>query len=316
MTSHNNTKKNPLTVLGDFAWDVLIRTNSELLPGGDSFGEVMIAPGGSAANVAVWASRCGLKTAFVGKVGRDRFGQMAADDLEWEKVDTHLIGTSEHRTAAVSVWIDHEGQRSMVSGQGADFYLLTSELPVSIFKNTQHLHLSAWSLFRDPPRSASRMASKIVKESGGTVSLDPASFQIIGEIGAEKFMSYIRDLNIDIFFPNFEEGRVLSGEKNPKAIIRKLSEMIPGAIIALKLDSNGALIMSEGKETLIPAATNSIIDATGAGDAFAGAFLSRYLQGCDISTSGKFAVKISAWVVNHISARPHSDKALENILQS
>lgn len=312
----NHTKKIPLTVLGDFAWDVLIRTNSELLPGGDSFGEVMIAPGGSAANVAVWASRCGLKTTFVGKVGRDRFGQMAADNLAWENVDAHLIGTSEHRTAAVSVWIDHQGQRSMVSGQGADFYLLTSELPVSIFKNTRHLHLSAWSLFRDPPRSASRMAAKTVKGSGGTVSLDPASFQIIGEIGPDKFMSYIRDLNIDIFFPNFEEGRVLSGEKNPKAIIKKLSEMMPGAIIGLKLDSNGAMILDDVKLTHIPSATNTIIDATGAGDSFAGAFLTKYLNGADISVSGKYAVKISGWVVNHISARPHSDDALEKLIQS
>ena len=46
----------PLCVIGDFAWDVLIRTNSQLLTGGDTFGEVMLTPGGSAANVAVWAS--------------------------------------------------------------------------------------------------------------------------------------------------------------------------------------------------------------------------------------------------------------------
>jgi hypothetical protein len=60
----------PLCVLGDFAWDVLIRTNSELLRGGDTFGEVMLTPGGSAANVAVWASRCGMNTRFVGKIGK------------------------------------------------------------------------------------------------------------------------------------------------------------------------------------------------------------------------------------------------------
>ncbi len=50
----------PLCVIGDFAWDVSIRTNSELLRGGDTFGEVMLTPGGSAANVAVWAARCGV----------------------------------------------------------------------------------------------------------------------------------------------------------------------------------------------------------------------------------------------------------------
>jgi ribokinase len=70
-----------LCVLGDFAWDVLIRTNSELLKGGDTFGEVMMLPGGSAANVAVWAARCGLSTSFIGKIGRDRMGQLAIENL-------------------------------------------------------------------------------------------------------------------------------------------------------------------------------------------------------------------------------------------
>ena len=71
----------PLCVIGDFAWDVLIRTNSQLLTGGDTFGEVMLTPGGSAANVAVWAKRCGLDTEFIGKIGRDRLGHMEREDL-------------------------------------------------------------------------------------------------------------------------------------------------------------------------------------------------------------------------------------------
>ena len=49
----------PLVVVGDVVWDVLIRTNTQLLRGGDTFGEVELAPGGSAANAAVWARRCG-----------------------------------------------------------------------------------------------------------------------------------------------------------------------------------------------------------------------------------------------------------------
>ena len=76
-----------LCVVGDFAWDVLIRTNNNLLKGGDSFGEVMLTPGGSAANLAVWAKRCGLNTRFIGKIGRDRFGQLAREDLEKEKIE-------------------------------------------------------------------------------------------------------------------------------------------------------------------------------------------------------------------------------------
>ena len=83
----------PLCVIGDFAWDVLIRTNTKLLTGGDTFGDVILTPGGSAANVAVWASRCGLQTEFIGKIGRDRLGQLAREDLAKERVITHFVET-------------------------------------------------------------------------------------------------------------------------------------------------------------------------------------------------------------------------------
>ena len=55
-----------LCVLGDFAWDVLIRTNNELLKGGDTFGEVMLLPGGSAANVAEWNDQVDGLSAYNG----------------------------------------------------------------------------------------------------------------------------------------------------------------------------------------------------------------------------------------------------------
>ncbi len=306
----------PLLVLGDFAWDMLIRTNTELLPGGDAFGEIMLAPGGSAANVAVWAARCGLETAFIGKIGRDRFGQLAVENLADEKVQAHFVYTDEHRTAAVAVWIDHRGKRSMVSGQGADFYLLPSELPVKKIKQAKHLHLTAWSFFTDPPRAAARQAAKLAKETGATISFDPGSFQVIQQIGAKNFLANVTDLNIDIFFPNLEEGQVLGSAMEPEKIARQLAEVFPEAIIALKLDAQGAMILQKGELTSIPPGTNNLIDATGAGDSFAGAFLAKYLRKADAIEAARFAVRVSAWVVNHIGARPWPDRQLRQVLSA
>jgi ribokinase len=195
-----------LSVIGDFAWDVLIRTNTELQRGGDTFGEVMLMPGGSAANVAVWAARCGTSTAFVGKVGRDRMGQLAQENLDAEGVGAHLVESDAHLTGSVAVFVDHSGERSMVSGHGADFYLLPSELPGDMIAHSDHLHLTAWSFFTDPPRSAARRAARIAQESGATLSFDPGSFQMIQEMGVESFLSVTTDLGIDIFLPNKEEG--------------------------------------------------------------------------------------------------------------
>ena len=308
--------KTPLIVLGDYAWDVLIRTNSKLLPGGDTFGEVMLAPGGSAANVAVWAGRCGLETMFVGKIGRDNFGELAEDDLKSEKLEAYFIHTDAHLTGSVAVWIDETGERSMVSGKGADHYLLPSELPVKQLQRCGHLHLSAWSFFADPPRAAARRAAKIVHEAGGTISFDPGSFQLIGEMGVKAFLEITRDLSIDLLLPNYDEGKILTGKKTPPDMARKLSVLYPEALIALKLDADGSLILDKGKITEIPAGSNRLIDATGAGDSYAGAFLAKYLGGSSAVNAAKFATKISAWVIEHLGARPKGNAALRTILRS
>lgn len=304
----------PLCVLGDFAWDVLIRTNSELLRGGDTFGEVMLTPGGSAANVAVWASRCGMNTRFVGKIGRDRFGQLAQEDLEREKVIAHLVETEAHSTGSVAVFVDHTGQRSMVSGHGADFYLMSSELPVEAISSAQHLHLTAWSFFTDPPRSAARKAARLAREHGATVSFDPGSFQMIQEMGVSNFLAVTADLDFDIVLPNKEEGQVLTGCDEPLAIAEALTKIFPRALIVLKLDAEGALLYDNGNATHIPPATNNLVDATGAGDSFAGSFLAHYLVHKSPVEAARFATTISAWVIEHIGARPSADARLKTVL--
>lgn len=304
-----------LTVLGDLAWDVLIRTNSELLAGGDTFGEVVLAPGGSGANVAVWAARCGMNVQFIGKIGRDHFGYLAEDHLHKEGVKAHVIRTDAYPTASIAVWIDHVGERSMVSGKGADFYLLPSELPRALLEQATHLHLTAWSLFTDPPRSAACRAAKVAKRSGATLSLDPGSFQMTQEMGVQRFLDATTPLGVDILFPNYEEGSTLTGERQPEAIVHKLSELYPGALIALKLDAQGALILENEQLLPIAPATQQLIDATGAGDSFAGAFLSHYLARQDAAAAGRFACQISAWVIERLGGQAPVDDSLREILQ-
>lgn len=303
-----------LTVLGDFNWDIIIRTKRELLSGGDTFGEVLMAPGGSAANVAVWAQRCGLQTSFIGKIGDDMLGQLAKEDLRSEGVEYKLLETKEHKTGTVAVFVNHKGERSMISGQGADFYLLEPELPTSLLEQTNHLHLTAWSFFTDPPRSAARTAAKIAKAAGATISFDPGSFQMIDEMGVKKFLEITNDLAIDIIFPNFEEGKILSGFSEPQNIVKSLAEHYPKALIALKLDAKGALLYKDNESFAIPANNNKALDATGAGDSFAGAFLAKYLKSNDIKESALFANDIASWVVEHIGSRPSANQELTELI--
>ena len=305
-----------LCVVGDFAWDVLIRTNNNLLKGGDSFGEVMLTPGGSAANLAVWAKCCGLNTRFIGKIGRDRFGQLAREDLIKENIEHHFVETDAHLTGSVAVFVDQTGERSMVSGHGADFYLIPSELPRNVITSSNHLHLTAWSFFTDPPRSAARTAAQLAQQNNLTISFDPASFQMISEMGVEQFLSWTKDLAINIFFPNYDEGRVLTGCDEPEAIVRALATIYTDALIILKLDADGALVFDGKTATQIPPATNNLVDATGAGDSFAGAFLAHYLQSNSLVDAARFATAVAAWVIEHLGARPTADARLQQIIQA
>lgn len=305
-----SVESSSLCVLGDYAWDVLIRTNSELLRGGDTFGEVVLLPGGSAANVAVWAARAGTAVTFVGKIGRDQMGMLAREELVRERVDHRLIETDAHVTGSVAVFVDHTGERSMVSGHGADFYLLPSELPRPSIAGSSHLHLTAWSFFTDPPRSAAREAARIAKSSGATISFDPGSFQMIGDMGVDVFLEVSTDIGVDVFLPNKEEAAVLTGSSEPEVAAKRLSSLFDGALIVMKLDADGALVCENGSMHRVPPSSNRLVDATGAGDSFAGAFLSRWLKGADPVEAAGFAVGVAEWVIEHPGARPAPDAAL------
>ena len=242
-------------------------------------------------------------------------GELAAENLDRESVTHDLIESDSNVTGSVAVFVDHTGERSMVSGRGADFDLLPSEVPRDTVAGARHLHLTAWSFFTDPPRSAARTAAHLVQGSGGTLSFDPGSFQMIEEVGVDQFLSVTQDLGIDIFLPNKEEGMVLTGRSDPADVVRELDSLDPSALIVLKLDADGALVFRDGDAVHVPPApTNRLVDATGAGDSFAGAFLARYLRGTDSVVAAQFANRVSAWVIEHPGARPVADTRLATLL--
>ena len=82
----------------------------------------------------------------------------------------------------------------------------------------------------------------------------------------------------------------------------------------LKLDADGALVFEDGEATHIPPATNNLVDATGAGDSFAGSFLAKYLSGSTAVEAAIYATSIAAWVIEHPGARPAIGPKLAKIL--
>jgi ribokinase len=256
-----------------------------------------------------------MPAGFVGAVGRDVFGDLIVDSLAAEGVEMHVHRTDARDTGVILALIDRAGQRSMVTNQGADFQLLPENLPEDALRAARHVHITAWSLFTDPPRAAAIRAAQIAKAAGATVSFDPASYQMIREIGHDRFQRFTAGLPVDILFPNRDEGEALSGEREPAAMARELREMYPGALIALKLDADGCFVAADGDAQHYPSAPARVVDTTGAGDAFDGAFLARYLRDGDPAAAARFANRVGAWVVARDGARPPADDELRALLR-
>lgn len=296
-----------IVAVGDLVWDVLAQPDTILLPGGDTTGRIALAPGGSAANVATWVARLGAPAAFVGAVGTDAFGDLIVADLAREGVQGHITRTPNHDTGVIVVMIDKAGQRSMITNQGADFHLYPEHIPVAVIQQAAHVHITAWSLFSDPPRAAALYAAQIAKAAGATVSFDPASYQMIREMGRDTFDAIIAQLPIDIILPNRDEGMILTGEREPLLIARALRKRFKDAVVVLKLDKDGCVISAPGYEHHHTTYEVPVIDATGAGDSFNAGFLSSYLRDGDLAQAAQLANNLGSWVVSHFGARPAVD---------
>src|SRR5690606_22299400 len=137
---------------------------------------------------------------------------------------------------------------------------------------------------------------------------------MIQEMGAAEFIALTDDIGIDILFPNAEEGQVLTGERDPERVAARLSELYPGAMIALKLDADGSYVLTDGSGVHVPPSAGRLVDATGAGDAFAGALLAAWLSGFSAGDAARLANSVSAWVIERVGARPVRDDALAAVI--
>jgi ribokinase len=257
-----------------------------------------------------------MPAGFVGKVGADVFGDIICEDLAREGVELHVTRTAERDTGVILAMIDRAGQRSMVTNQGADFVLLPEDLAADALRACGHVHITAWSLFTDPPRAAAVKAAQLAHESGATVSFDPASYQMIREMGHDAFIRATEGLPVDILFPNRDEGMVLTGEREPEKIAQALARRYQGAMIVLKLDRDGCFVLAGDHARHYPTPDAEVVDTTGAGDAFNAAFLARYHHNGDLDSAAAFANTIGGWVVAHYGARPPADEALHALLHT
>lgn len=236
-------------------------------------------PGGAPANVACAVSRLGGRAAFLGKVGDDMHGRFLRDTLAGEEVDVSgmVLDPSVFTTLAF-VALDAGGERSFSFARkpGADTCLRWEELPEAVLNDCGILHVGSLSLTDEPARSATLWAVKQVRSRGGAVAYDP-NYRASLWRDEESARIQMRSLVplADYIKISDEETELLTGHGSPDEAAQALLEQ--GArCVAVTLGAEGALIAARDGMAVVPGcAVKWVVDTTGAGDAFWGAFLAQ-----------------------------------------
>lgn len=292
-----------IVTLGDVALDIFVRPDADAAPGTDTPGLVRMAPGGSAANVAVWAARLGARSSFIGAVGDDYAAGFLRADLEREGVIAHLQRLPA-ASAAVAVLVDERGERTMIPDRGAALLLAPSMVHEALLPPDCWLHLPAYSLFEAPLAEAALHAADLCRAGGGRVSVDTSSVAPLRAYGRERFLDLLDRIEPEVLLANADEAAYLSGLDDAEEGSLILQRAAP--VVVWKLGAAGALARGE-RPVRAPGLEVPALDSTGAGDAFAAAFIVAWSQDAPLDEALDRANRLAAVVVQHIGARPRLD---------
>ena len=238
-------------------------------------------PGGAPANVAVAAARLGADAAFIGKVGRDYYGDFLRATLTENGVDiSGMLVNNDAPTTLAVVSVSETGERSFsfYRRNCADTLLSSEEISTELLGNTRFLHFGSVSLTDDPARTATLFAAQKAKELGAVVTYDPnyrANLWNSEEEAVERMKSVLGF--VDILKISDEELPLLTGTDDPVEGTRQLSDTYGISLILLTLGPDGAFYR-RGEETgKAEGFKVKVADTNGAGDTFFGSFLSRMI---------------------------------------
>jgi ribokinase len=289
-----------VVVLGDVMVDIIVRPLGPFNRGSDTPSEVVVAPGGSAANQAVALAAAGAQAHLVAVVGDDELGRAATQALARAGVQADLRVSRGHRTGVVVALVNAAGERSMFTDRGANLALDESDVGPALLGPT-HLHLSGYVLLDEATRPAGRAALELAASAGMTRSVDPCSAGPLAAVGPSAFLAWTE--GAEWCCANLEEGRALTGATRPAEVLAGLRHHYRE--VTLTLGADGALFSGPGTDLLhCPAGAAAVADTTGAGDAFTGTFLARRLQGEEPGQALRAALAAAAVVVAAPGARP------------
>lgn len=294
-----------ILVVGDVMTDIIVVPEGPLVRGSDRRAKIRSRPGGSGANQAVWLGSMGTKVSFVARVG-------AADKPHLEAyfkgfhVDPHLIADARLPSGVLVTIVDNDGERSFLTDRGANLALSPSDMPVWMLEETNLVLMSGYSYFAEVPRAAVMWLTAEAKARGIGFAVDAASVGFLKEVGTENFLKWTAGASV--LFVNRDEAAALSGSGKLETQMRTLGRTAERVVV--KLGANGAALgNSQGIALRMPAPKVEVRDTTGAGDAFAAAFLTADLRGETSEACLAAGVAAGSEAVKSIGGQPAQSRA-------
>jgi sugar/nucleoside kinase (ribokinase family) len=271
-----------------------IKVVEKMLVGKDA----LFQPGGAVANTVSLITRMGGKTFYSGKVGDDDFGKLFKREMEKLGVSVFLP-KSELMTARAITLITPDCERTFIDYLGAAIQFRKSEINIPALKKSKIFYVTGFFLEELNLREAAEYAMAIAKQNNSLVAIDVADAALIKR--CKKEILRILSDYADIIFANEKEAEALTGETNPKKALKLMSNYADISVI--KLGAKCSIINYKGNIIEIPGFKVKAIDTTGAGDAYAGAFLYGLSNRMDIERTGRLASYVGAKAVETFGAR-------------
>ena len=286
--------------------DLLVKPLGGVTPGSDTPAAIRACPGGAAANQAAWMAHLGATVTFAGRVGARDVGYHR-QELTRVGVRACLAVDPEADTGSIVIMVAPDGERTMFTDRGANLKLGREDLPASLLDDADVLHLTGYSFCEPPVLEVALWLLGQARSRGLAVTVDPGSAAFLARMEPGMFLRWTD--GAAVCFPNRDEAAVLVGEADPVTMATRLTRNY--GVVALKLGAGGCLLAAAGHPPVRVAAYPARArDTTGAGDAFCGAFMSRWLAGgpdaqtTDLVGAAEFATRIAAAVVTRFGARP------------
>jgi len=253
--------------------------------------------GGCGTNAAVTFANQGLKTAYLGLVGKDYPGQMIRDELISHGVSDNLLIETDKYTTAFSVILSlPEVGRSILKKLGACHEMTDQDIP---FDKIETKWIYAGSLSGNAYKSLDSLLNFAVKNNI-KIAASPVGQSQLGE-GLEKTRSLLD--KIDVLIVNQEEASLLTqiDFNKEKEIFDELNKLVKGIAVMTKGPegvkvSDGQYYYSAG----IP--ESGLVDRTGAGDAFSSAFIAGYIEKNDIAHAIQLGTANATSVIQKMGA--------------